>query len=114
MNQTIRTTRKQAASILNATFPEYRGHKVTVEFTDKVHIYDTNWGGGTKNTYKAIAGNGRLTTVFVPAPWENMIEGTSYPLGTNVLVVMHSHFCGKDCGITIFANPIHLPKWLND
>ena len=58
MNETIKISAKQAKPILARTFPSYKGRKVKVELTDKVFIHDTNWGGGTKNTYAALQHDG--------------------------------------------------------
>jgi len=112
MNKTIKLTKKQAEPILNATFPEYSGRKIRLEFTKTVSFYDTNWSGGTRNHYTAIHNNDEVKEIYAPAPWLNMIEGSKAELPENILVVMHSHFCGKDIGITIFANPRYAPKWL--
>jgi len=113
MNQTITITKKQAEQILKATYPNYGGRKIKVEFSNKVYFYDTNWGGGSRNTYVAVRSDGKSAKLNVPAPWVNIVEGTSVELPADVLIVEHSIFCGKDCGITIYANPVHLPKWLN-
>lgn len=113
MNETVlKVTRKQAASILAATFPEYRGRSIKVVFENTITFYDTNWGGGTRNVYKAIASDGRVAQLQVPAPWLNMVEGKSVEIPQNALVVEHSDFCGHDCGITIHAHTSHLPKWI--
>lgn len=112
MNQTFKITRKQASTIIDATFPEYNGRKVRIEFTHFVTFSDTNWGGGSRNSYSAVRSNGVVANLKVPAPWINPVEGMVIELPADVLVVEHSIFCGKDCGITIYANPVHLPKWL--
>jgi hypothetical protein len=112
MTQTLKVTRKQAEQIIKATFPEYTGRKIKVEFTDKVTFWDTNWSGGSCNKYAALYADGRSVKVNAPAPWVNMIEGTSVTLGVNVLCVEHSYFCGQDAGITIYAHPANVPKWL--
>jgi len=107
-------TRKQAKPILDATFPAYRGRKIKVKFTETVNVNDTNWSGGTRNQYQAIGADGLVVdlTANVPAPWVNPIEGTKIELTENFLIVEHSHFCGKDCGITIYSHPSNSPKIL--
>ena len=112
MNQTIKITRKQAEKILRATFPTYSGRKISLEFAQKVWFYDTNWGGGTRNQYAGIKADGTVAKLNVPAPWINPIEGTSWELPADVLIVEHSIFCGQDMGIRIYAHPSNLPKWL--
>lgn len=108
----IKVSRKNAKSIIDATFPEYNGRKVAVEFTESVTFYDTNWGGGTRNVYKALNSNGRVSKLPAPAPWVNPVEGLTVQLPIDCLIVEHSIFCGKDVGITIYSNPLNAPKWL--
>jgi len=112
MNPTIKANKSQVRAILDATFPEYRGRKFKVEFTETVTFSDTNWGGGTKNTYVAVATDGRTARLNVPAPWFNAVEGARMTMSLNVLIVKHTIFCGKDLGITIYAHPAHMPKWI--
>ena len=100
--------------ILKATFPNYKGRTFEVKFVRSVTFHDTNWGGGTRNYYVAIASDGRTATPNIPAPWKNMVEGSTVELTPDILVVEHSIFCGKDLGITIYANPTHQPKWLTE
>ncbi len=110
--QSVKITRKQAQAILKATFPQYTGRKIRVTFTDQVTFSDTNWGGGTRNKYAAVRADGKSGIFNAPAPWVNPLEGRTVDLPVDVLLVEHSIFCGQDCGITIYANPAHLPKWL--
>ena len=112
MNQTMKLNKSQVRDILNATFPEYRGRKFKVEFAEIITFHNTNWGGGTKNTYVAVSSDGRAKRLGVQAPWINPVEGKTMELPFEVLVVMYTIFCGKDLGITIYAHPAHLPKWL--
>lgn len=110
--ETIKITSKQAKPIVNITFPDYKGRKFSVKFSPTVTFYDTNWSGGTCNKYAFVRSDGKMATFAPPAPWMNPIEGATVDLPDDVLVVEHSYFCGQDCGITIYANPVNLPKWL--
>lgn len=112
MNQTTKLTRKQAKPLLDATFPNYNGRKIALEFTDKVTFYDTNWGGSSRNYYHAVKADGSNSRLTVPAPWVNAIEGKTFDMTTGVLIVEHTIFCGQDCGITIYAHPQYAPRWL--
>jgi len=114
MTTTLKITRKQAEPIFKVVFPEYSGRKFCIEFVSEVAFYGTNWGGGTRNKYAVIKSDGTKAILNVTAPWINPIEGSSIELPVDVLVVKHSIFCGKDMGIRIYANPIHLPKWLHN
>lgn len=112
MNQTMKVKKAQVKDILAATFPGYKGRTFKVEFAPTVTFHDTNWGGGSRNKYIAVKSDGRTAMLHVPAPWVNTIEGKTIDLPKDVLMVKHTVFCGKDLGITIYASPVHLPKWL--
>lgn|SRR3990167_4216189 len=109
---TVKVSKSQVAGILAATFPKYRGRKFKVAFQECLTFWDTNWSGGTRNSYAAVRADGEISHLAVPAPWVNPVEGMTVEIPVDVLVVKHSIFCGKDCGITIYAHPTHLPKWL--
>ena len=111
----MKVTRAQAKPILERTFPNYNGRKVSVEFTDTVEFYDLNWDGGTCNQYAAVSTDGASRSFEgfnAAAPWNNPYEGAKVGLPENVAVVRHSDFCGHDCGITIYLHPANAPKWL--
>ena len=112
MTVTIKVKKSQVKPILAATFPGYKGRTITVEFKPTVTFWNTNWSGGSKNSYVAVSSDGRSAKLNVPAPWVNIAEGQTVELPQYALIVEHSHFCGKDVGITIYAHPAHLPKWL--
>ena len=112
MNERIKVKKSQVKPILAATFPEYKGRTINVEFASTVTFYDTNWGGGSRNSYVAVSSDGRTAQLNVPAPWLNVVEGQSIEMPEYAMIVEHSIFCGKDCGITIYAHPALLPKWL--
>ena len=108
----LKLTTKQAKPIVQATFPAYRGRKFKIVFTTRLTFYDTNWSGGTVNKFAFVRADGAVAKLFAPAPWVNPIEGRTEDIPEDVLVVKHSYFCGEDAGITIYAHPCHLPKWL--
>lgn len=103
----MKLNKKQVWPIVEHAFPDYTGRKFSLEFNASPTVYDTNWGGGTRNQYKLV----QLTESFgyVPfptfAPWANPIEGEKFPMRQGFALVVHSIFCGKDCGITIYAHP---------
>jgi len=109
---TIKLKKSQVRQILQMTFPEYRGRKYKIEFRDTVTFYDTNWSGGTRNTYRFVRADGKVADLPVAAPWANPAERLTVEVPPDVLVVRHSFFCGQDMGITITAHPCHLPRWL--
>ena len=110
--QTVKITTARAKPIVSKTFPEYKGRKFIVEFTDTVSFYDTNWSGGTRNFYEAVRSDGHHERLPSFSPWNNPAEGRKIALTPDILIVERAYFCGKDCGITIYAHPCHLPKWI--
>jgi hypothetical protein len=112
MKNIVKISKIQAKPFIEKTFPEYSGRKFFVEFEETVFFWDTNWGGGTRNVFKAMSFDGKVFGMNVPAPWKNMVEGTSLHLNENVVVVEHSIFCGCDMGIRIHAHPSLSPKLL--
>jgi len=92
-------------AILAMTYPTYRGRKIGVVVCDSVTFHDTNWCEGSRTQYKAIkytAGGFSVSTFVAPAPWVNVVEGSTVMLPADCLIVAHSIFCGRDCGITIY------------
>jgi hypothetical protein len=108
----MKISRKQAKPILDKLFPDYTGRKISVSFSEKMRIYDTNWSGGSRREHKFIFSNGNIPSLNIPAPWNNTIEGSEIEIPENLLIVVHTFFCGSDCGITIYANPVHERKFL--
>lgn len=53
MNHRIKINKAQARAIVEATFPNYKGRKFSVEFAETITFCDTNWSGGTRNFYYA-------------------------------------------------------------
>jgi len=108
----MKLNKAQVRDILALTYPEYRGRKYAIEFVPTLMIYNTNWAGGSRNMYTAIRYDGRCSRLGVPAPWVNAVEGKTIELTPEIMIVKHCIFCGRDLGITIYAHPSHLPKWL--
>jgi hypothetical protein len=112
----MKINKKQIESIIGniSNYTNYNGRKFNIEFSDTVIFYDTNWSGGTKNTYIGIdLNNMNNKNVAVNAPWNNPIEGKMISLSDNGAILKHTDFCGHDLGITLYLNNSHLPKWLN-
>ena len=114
MNKSIKISTKQAKPILQKTFPQYKGRKIRVELANKVYIHDTNWSGGTRNKYMALQSNGDFNAYNAPAPWVNKEEGKAIDMVPGMMIVMHTIFCGKDIGITIYIHPSNAPKWITE
>lgn len=95
--------------LLAATFPTYKGRKITlVPFDRPLHL-DLSWSGGTVDKVVLVdLANGRIGKLVVPAPWS---IGAADPVDCppNALLVVHSYFCGVDAGITVYARPASVP-----
>ena len=92
--------------IVKRVFPNYTGRKFRLEITDRVCMYNTNWEGGSRNQYGAVRADGvSRSWLNMPAPWRNPIEGESFELRPDVVVVRHTYFCGHDSGITLYVHP---------
>jgi len=108
----MKVTKAEIRPIVMATFPSYKGRTFEVTPTTHVTLSNLNWCGGTKSTYKALSFDGETVTLMPVAPWEEYREGLKLQLPTNVVLVRHCYFCGADLGITVYAHPSLLPKWL--
>lgn len=90
-------------AVAGRAFPEYRGRSFRVSIAGVVTLHDLNWGGGTRNVYKAVpltregAANGLPTF----SPWNNPAEGKTLEIPAGWAVVEHTVFCGTDLGLTV-------------
>lgn len=94
---------KTTKELAKRAYPEYRGRTFREDRSGRVMFHDTNWGGGTRNSYRSLSldGNaGRALPSF--APWANPVEGQSGIIPPGWCVVMHTIFCGKDLGCTVY------------
>jgi len=108
-----RVSRTQVKSILDRTYPDYKGRKIRLCFTDKVCLSDLNWSGGTRSEYVAVSTSGETSKADnYTAPWNNKQEGVVVQLQPHIAIVKHTIFCGHDIGIIIYLHPGNLPRWL--
>lgn len=113
MDRMMKVSRAEVRSIVESTFPAYRGRTFSVSFAGVVTLYDLNWGGGSRNQYAAVElGTGRTSRIALEAPWFEQREGARIEIPRGFVVVRHGVCCGKDTGITIYASPADAPKWL--
>jgi hypothetical protein len=91
--------------IVNATFPSYKGRKFQLS-TDIPTRLDSYWSGGSRSFYSFYELNtGKVLDVGSNHPFFE--AGKPRELETlppGIVIVKHSIFCGKDMGITIYAN----------
>lgn len=112
MNRTIKVRKAQIKHLLKKTFPNYKGRTFKVELADSVTFHDLYWGGGSRNYYKIVRVDGQVAGLPRNTPWNDPQEGKTLPISEEFAVVVHTIFCGRDCGITVMVNPVYGPKWL--
>lgn len=107
------TTRNKVENIISACYPEYKGNKVKIS-TNIPSNLDSYWDGGSRDYfvfYQLSTGN----TIDVHSNHPFFEAGQPRELGKlpqGILLVEHTIFCGKDLGITIYANEVDLTPML--
>jgi hypothetical protein len=100
-------------NIITACFPAYKGKtvKISVDIPSMLRSY---WDGGSRTYYAFYSlENGVTFEVESNHPmFEAGKPGKLDKLPERVLLVAHSIFCGKDMGITIYANASDLAPML--
>lgn len=110
MRTTIPVTKSHPAvkAILAATFPEWRGRKVRIVATDGPFHFSPAWDGGSRDVVHVVRlADGAVGAYPCDAPWSDTAQaardGVKVPPG--LAIVMHSTFCGKDAGVSIYVAP---------
>lgn len=100
--------------IVSATYPAYRGRKITLcpqSYPLNVKSY---WEGGSRSYFAFL----RLDTFqasAMPAQsgFDQQIQGAdSVTLPEGIACVEHVYFCGTDLGLRIHVNPANMAKLL--
>lgn len=94
--------------IIESTFPDYTGRKVSIEPADRFYP-DQSWDGGSCTYWKAL----RLDNWSILDLHRSLSNGMFNPkeafqemsIPEGCLIVQHVYFCGKDFGIRILYNP---------
>lgn len=111
--ETIKAKKQEVQFLVGRAFPEYRGRKFKVSAVEKVILHDLNWGGGTRSKYVAVnLSSGQVNSPEIPAPWNHQAEGKTLEMVEGWALLVHSVFCGHDCGITIYIHPNNMAKFL--
>ena len=106
-------------NIATACFPEYRGRKFKVAFRKPTSL-DSYWDGGSRDYYALWnLDNGKQFAIPSnhPAFERGRAAATVKANATihdlpNIIVVERSYFCGKDSGITFYADPARISGML--
>ena len=92
------------SQLIGIAFPSYSGRKIKLS-TDIPDHLDSFWNGGSKNSFCFISSDFKKFSVPNNHPfYDNSNYRKLSTLPKNVFLIMHSIFCGKDSGITIFCN----------
>jgi hypothetical protein len=101
----VRRSDPMVKRLLAATFPNYKGRKVSVAAWSGPLYLDLNWSGGTRDEVVLVdVTNGRIGRLVVPSPWA---AGAHDPVGTppGSILAVHSYFMGRDVGVTFYVRP---------
>ncbi len=100
--------------IIRSAYPSYKGKRVKIVTGDTPTNLRSYWDGGSRDSYVFVAlGNMERIQVESNHPYfekDRPSELKELPLG--VVLVKHCIFCGKDMGITIYANGDDISKSL--
>jgi hypothetical protein len=107
---------KHVRNIVDATFPDYKRHKVAIIATNSVSIYGLNWDGGSRYQYRAATLDGRkagnLDRYNNFAPWDNPANGSTVDVVPGACIVKGGTFCGKPAMLYIYVRPEDLTPML--
>lgn len=112
----IKVKLAQVRTLVQATFPEYRGRKIVVKAASEVGLFGLNWCEGSRNQFRTCDLTGKALGSAdkwnMTAPWANAAEGKHVPIPAGAVVVEHTIFQGRDCGLTLHVNPADMPLLL--
>lgn len=91
--------------IVKAAFPDYNGKKFQLSTSVPTRL-DSYWDGGSRNYYVFVE---LATMKSISLPSNHPLFEPNNPrdlkiLPNGIVIVQHTFFCGKDMGITIYAN----------
>jgi hypothetical protein len=88
-------------------FPDWKGKKVYTRVGTYPSRLDSYWDGGSRDRFAFFNTVTReVLSVHSNHPWfEADQPNTLRTLPSHILLLCHSIFCGKEGGITIYANP---------
>jgi hypothetical protein len=91
---------------LAASFPTYKGRKITVAPYTTPRTFDLYWDGGTKDSLVLLRPDGASANVtVVGAPWANKPAFAPIDVPPGHILAVHSIFCGHDVGVTFYVAP---------
>ena len=104
----MKLIKKDVADILKVTFPEYEGRKFRLATYRHYQISDY-FAGGTREYTQAVKWDGEnWVSASLPEAVHNPHNPAAHAtinMPVDVMLVIHSIFCGHDSGIVIVASP---------
>jgi len=107
--------------IVDATYPSYRGRRITLRAVTEHRVWDF-WDGGSRNytQFLDLATMRTCSSAALPddlrqkqGNWFNVpISNGPIPMTPGIAVVLHHISCGKDAGVTIKVHPDNLARLL--
>jgi hypothetical protein len=105
----MKLRKSDVATLIAASFPNYRGRLFTGRVATDVCFGDLNWSGGSRSQYVILdLATGRradLRQLSRNAPWSQPMEGATVPIPAGMVVVEHTISAGNDRGLTFHHNP---------
>jgi hypothetical protein len=91
--------------LLRASFPEYKGRKISARLYVRPLSLDLNWDGGSRDSVIFLDPvSGAASALRVPSPFDRAAhEPVVLPPGR--ILAVHSIFCGRDTGVTLYVWP---------
>lgn len=94
----------------------YSGNKFKVSICEKVTIpsHSGLWDGGSRDQYFLVKPSTGAAMIGSSdsSPWDPSRKDKEVILNSDVVVIEHSIFCGKDMGLTIYAHPQVIAPYL--
>ena len=113
MNHYVSNPDDTIRKIISQTFPGYRGRSIKLS-TDIPSRLDSYWDGGSRDSYcfYSLDENKSLSVHSNHPYFESGQPSVLKRLPDRIVLVKHCIFCGKDLGITIYANESDLTPML--
>ncbi len=114
MQEAIKLKRSEVPESVKSS--GYKGNKFLLVITSQVSVPSTAnvWDSGSRDTYSGIElETGRLVVLgSQEAPWSNHRSDRTFTMIPGIVVIRHTVFQGKDLGITIYAHPDNVRKFI--
>ncbi len=99
----LRRSDPRVKRLLSATFPDYRGRKISAIVADDRPLYfDLHWSGGSRDDLRLVDPDGRVAKGS--SPWYAPGDG-AVVVPPGMILAVHSHFCGVDVGVAFYIRP---------